>query len=111
MAPALHSFNVHGHEDVADILEFLFHKHGELRKLIIEGCSLGEDSTGLVANIVDLYPDLEGLSLAACQPLTCAVYSFIPRQKKLSELNFSYCQVDYVYVKTLETHVFILGCM
>ena len=85
MTPALHSFNVRAREDVADILEFLFHKHGELRKLIIEGCSLGEDSTGLV----DLYPDLEGLSLAACQPLTCVVYSFIPHLKKLYELNFS----------------------
>ena len=96
MAPALHSRNV-----VADILEFLFRSHNCLRKLILIYCWLGEDSTGLLANIVDLYPDLEGLSLAGCEPLTSAGYSLIPHLKKLSELKVSYYQVNYVYVKTV----------
>jgi hypothetical protein len=59
-------------EDVADILEFLFHKHGDLSKLIIEECPFGEDSAGMFANIVDLYPELEGMSLAYCESLTSA---------------------------------------
>jgi len=56
---------------------------------------------------VALYPDLEVLSLESCHPLTSTGYSLIPRLKKLSELNVSDCEVDYVYVKLLEMHVFI----
>ena len=96
-------------EDVADILEFLNPFHGGLRKLILEYCSLGDDSTGLLANIVALYPDLEVLSLEGCRKLTPALYRLIPRLKKLSELNPLVCVVDYVCVcvKLLETHVCI----
>jgi hypothetical protein len=92
---------------VADILEFLFHIHGDLRKLILEDCYLGEDSTGLLTNIVALYPDLEVLSLGRCYPLTSAAHCLIPHLKKLSELNLSNCEVDYVFIKLLEPHVCI----
>jgi len=51
---------------VADILEILFHIHGDLRKLMLKYCYLGEDGTCLLANIVDLYLDLEVLSLDVC---------------------------------------------
>jgi len=104
VGPALHSFTIQGREDVADILEFPFGSHN-LRKLIVDGSRLGEDSTGLLANIASLYPDLEGLSLEGCSPITSAAYCLIPCLKKLSELNLSYCEVDYVCVKLLETHV------
>jgi len=90
---------------VVDILEFLNHIHGDLRKLIFFYCNLGEDSTGLLTNIVALYPDLEVLSLERCYSLTSAGYCLIPRLKKLSELNLPGCMVDYVYFETLETHV------
>jgi Ran GTPase-activating protein (RanGAP) involved in mRNA processing and transport len=92
---------------VADILQLLNHIHGDLRKLILQDCWLGKDGTGLLANIVTLYPDLEALSLQGCRRLTSDSYRLIPRLKKLSELNLSYCQVHYVYVKLLETHVCI----
>jgi hypothetical protein len=92
---------------VADIMKFLFHIHCDLRKLILKHCCLGEDGNGLLANIVTLYPDLEVLSLQGCRPLTLDGYCLIPRLKKLSELNLSECQVDYVYVKLLEEHVCI----
>ena len=107
MAPALHSLIVHRREDVADIMEFLSHIHGNLRKLILENCYLGKDSTDLLANIVAMYPDLEVLSLEGCRRLKSAGYHFIPRLTKLSELNLSDCMVGYVYVKLLETHVCI----
>jgi len=81
---------------VADILEFLFHKHVDLRKLILKCSWLGEDGTGLLANIVALYPDLEGLSLDDCYRITSAGYCLLPRLKKLSELNLSSCEVDCV---------------
>ena len=97
-APALHSLIIRQRDDVADILQFLFHICGYLRKLILQRCCLGEDSTGLLANIVAFYPDLEVLSLVCCRPLTSAGYCLIPHLKKLSELNLSYCEVDYVYV-------------
>jgi hypothetical protein len=87
---------------VADILEFLNQIPSDLRKLILENCWLGENSTGLLGNIVDVYPDLESLSLGGCYPLTSDDYCLIPRLKKLSELNLSYPEVDYVYVKSLE---------
>ena len=98
-APALHSLTVRERQDVADILEFLFDIHVYLRRLILAHCSLGKDSTGLLANFVALYPDLEVLSLQWCRPLTSAGYCLIPHLKKLSELNLSYCQVHYVCVK------------
>lgn len=106
-APALHSLIIRERDDAAHILEFLFHSHGDLRKLILKFCGLGEDGTGLLANIVALCPDLEVLALEGCRPLTCAGYCLIPHLKKLSELNLSHCEVDYVYVKLLETHVCI----
>jgi len=107
----VHLLIVGERNDVADILEFLFHKHGDLRKLILEHCWLGEDGTGLFANIVDLFPDLEVLSLLDCQKLTPASYSLIPLLKKLSELNLSDYVVGYVYVKPLETRISILEHM
>jgi len=104
---ALHSLIIRQRNDAPRILEFLFRNPGSLRKLIIEHCSLGDDSTGLLANMVALYPDLESLSLESCHPLTSDFYTLIPRLKKLTELNLSYCKVDYVHVKQLETHVCI----
>ena len=90
-----------------DILEFLNPIQGGLRKLILERCSLGDDSTGLLANVVALCTDLEALSLEVCfQP---ARYCPIPHLNKLSELKFFTCEIDYVCVcvKLLETHVCI----
>ena len=105
MAPALHSFIIRDRKDAADILEFHFSINLNLRKLILEYCYLGNDSTGLLANVVALYPDLEVLSLEGSYPLKSAGYSHITHLKKLSELNLSYCQVDYI--KPSETHVYI----
>jgi hypothetical protein len=102
-APALHSLIIRERKDVADILKFHFHARGYLRKLILQGCWRGEDSTGRLGSIVALYPDLEILSLADNRPLTSDDYSLIARLKKLSELKLSYCKV--YYVKLLETRV------
>ena len=99
MAPALHSLIIIDREDVPDILEFLNHTHGELRKLSIKSCSLGEDSTDLLANIVALYPDLEVLSLKYIGRLKSDDCCLIAQLKKLSELNLSILQVDYMYVQ------------
>ena len=88
-------------------MEFLFHGHICPRNLILEHCYLGKDSIGLLANIVDLYPDLDGLSLKDCSGLTFDCYVPISRLKKLSDLDLSECQVDYMYGKLLETHVCI----
>ena len=107
VAPALHSLIVHSRRDAADILKFLFHGCGYLRKLILKYCLLGEDSTDLLGNIVALYPDLEVLSLEGCRALTSDCYSLIAHLKKLSELNLSYTQVDYLYVRPLVPHVCI----
>jgi len=93
--------------DAADILECLFSIRGHLRKLILRCSCLGKNDTGLFANIVALYPDLEVLSLECCDPLSSASYRLIPRLKKLSELNLCLCEVQYVCVKLLETHVCI----
>jgi len=106
-SPALHSLIVRERWDVADILEFLLRNRGYLRKLILKDCLLGENSTGLLANIVALYPDLESLSLEGCIPLTSDGYTLIARLKKLSELNLLYSEVDYMYVTLLETRVCI----
>jgi len=90
---------------VADILKFFNHIHGDLRKLILERCCLGDDGKVFLDNMVDLYPDLEVLSLDDCYPLTNAGYSLIPRLTKLSELYLSGCWVNYVCVELLETRV------
>jgi hypothetical protein len=92
---------------VADILEFMKHKHVDLRRLILQDCWLGEESTGLLANIVALCPDLEVLSLERCNACTSADYRLIPCLKKLSELSLSSYEVHYVCVKVLETHICI----
>ena len=110
-APALHSLIIRQREDAADILEFLFPIRVDLRKLILEYCYLGKDSTGLLANVKALYRDLEGLSLEGCYPLTSAGYGHIAHLKKLSELNLSNSQVDYIYIKPVETHVCIFEHM
>ena len=43
-----------------DILEILFHTHGDLRKLILQYCYLGKDGTGLLANYRGLVPGSGG---------------------------------------------------
>ena len=106
-APALHSLIIRVRRDAADILEFLFHIRGYLRRLILENCYLGKDSTGLLENIVELYPDLEILSLQDCYPHSSAAYSLIPRLKKLSELNLSNSRVNYLYFNLSYTDVSI----
>ena len=83
---------------MADILEYLCHNGGYLKKLDLTLCELGEDSTGLLTNIVTLFPDLEVLIMHGCRPLTSAGYCLIPRLEKLSDLKLLNCQVDYVYV-------------
>ena len=98
-APALHSLTITFRIDVADILEFLNHIHGDLRKLIIECCWSVEDNTGLLLNIVALYPDLEVLSLKYIGRLKSDDCCLIAQLKKLSELNLSILQVDYMYVQ------------
>jgi hypothetical protein len=107
VAPALHSLIISQRDDVVRILGTLFDSHVYLRKLIMKHCKLGEDGTGILSKIVAFYPDLEALSLIYCRPLHSAAYSVIPRLKKLSELNLSYCEVCYVYVKLLKTN----GCI
>ena len=83
---------------MADILKFLNHIHGDLRKLSIEYWWI-EVSTGLLANIVALYPDLEGLSLESTYGLKSDDYCLIAQLKKLSELNLTLHEVDYMYVQ------------
>ena len=100
-APALHSLTIGGRDDVADILEFLNNIHRDLRELIIEHCSFDEDSTGLLANIVALYPDLEGLSLGVTFGLKPDDYCLIAQLKKLSELHLLVYKVDYIYMFNL----------
>jgi hypothetical protein len=106
VAPALHSLIICGREDAVDILGTLLDSHVDLRKLILKYCYLGDDVTGLLTNIIAWYPDLEALSLEHCYPLTSTAYSLISHLKKLCELNLSNRQVNYVYVKLLETHVY-----
>jgi hypothetical protein len=107
VAPALHSLIISGRKDAAHVVEILFDRHVDLRKLILKNCNLGKNVIGLLDNIVALYPDLEGLSLEGCYPLPSAGYCLIARLKKLSELNLSYCKVHCVYVKLLQTDVCI----
>jgi len=92
---------------VSHILQFLTHTHGDLKKLNLKYCSLGEDCTAFFANVVELYPDLEVLSLEDCAPLSSAGYRLIPQLKKLSELKLSNIQLHFMYVKLLETRVCI----
>jgi hypothetical protein len=107
VAPALRSFIIHKRKDAADILEFLFSIHVNLRELTLAFCYLGKDSTSLLANVKDRYPDLEVLSLEGSCRLTSDGYDLIPHLKKLSELKLPVCKVDYIYMKPLETHVCI----
>ena len=104
MAPALRSLVIRQRDDVADILEFLFHKRGDLRKQILKCRWLGDNGSGLLANIVSLYPGLEFLSLEGCNPLTTTSYCLLLHVKKLCELKVSNCEVYYACVKMLETH-------
>jgi len=111
VAPALHSLTIRDRKDAAHILELLLNIRG-LRKLRIhQYCCLGEDITGLFANIIALYPDLDVLSLTGYHQLTSAGYHLIPRLKELSELKLSCCQVHYVRVKLLDTHIYICEYM
>jgi hypothetical protein len=107
VAPALHSLIICEREDVVRIVEILVDKHVDLRKLILKRCDLGKHGTSILANITASYPDLEVLSLEGCYPLTSADYCLISRLKKLCELKLSHCQVYYMYVKLLQTHVCI----
>jgi hypothetical protein len=84
---------------VADILKFLNHIHCDLRKLSVEYWEIAEVSTGLLVNIVALYPDLEDLSLGKSFLHNPDDYCLISRLKKLSELNLSMYKVDYMYVQ------------
>ena len=104
VAPLLHSLVIRERNDVAEIVQFLDHNYINLKKLILGKCLLGEDGPGLFANIVKLCPHLEVLSLKECHPTISTGYCLIPCLKKLSELNLSHCQVDYVCVM-LETHM------
>jgi len=111
VAPALHSITIRDRIDAAHILELLLNIRG-LRKLRVhQGFRLYEDITGLFANIVALYPDLEVLSLAGYHQLKSAGYNLIPRLKKLSELKLPLCQVYYVRFKLLDTHIYICEYM
>jgi len=103
----MHLLIIRQRKDAVHILKIVFHKHLNIRKLILKGCWLGESSNGLLANIVDLYPDLDGLSLVDRGPLTPASYGLIPRLKKISELELSDWEVNYLCVKLLETHISI----
>jgi hypothetical protein len=103
VAPALHSLIVCQRKDAARILEILFDSHVDIRKLILKRCNLSknrtdvfnllENRTDVLTTFVNLYPDLEVLSLEGCYPITSVGYSVIPRLKKLSELNLKDCEV------------------
>jgi len=73
----------------------------------MKDCYPGGNCTGLIANIIALFPDLEVLSLEGCYTLSSGGYHLIAHLRKLSELNLSYCQVYYTYVKLSETCVCI----
>jgi hypothetical protein len=107
VAPALYSLIIRQRTDAARILGILFDSDVDLRKLILERCKLGEDSTGILTKIVSRYPELEALSLEWCDSLHSAAYYLIPQLKKLSELVLTGIEVRYVCVKLLETDVCI----
>jgi hypothetical protein len=92
-APALHSLIIRWRFSVEDILKFLFHIRGNLRKLTFQFYRFGENSTDILANTVELHPDLESLSLERCKFNSPASYLHITGLKKLCELNLSYCEV------------------
>jgi hypothetical protein len=104
-APALHSLSIFERQDAVNILKFFFRKNVDLRELIVESCRLGEESTDLLNNIVDLYPDLEVLSLEHCYPIHHDGYCHISRLEKLSELKLFNIKVHYVCVKLLQSSV------
>ena len=106
-APVLNSFIVNKRNDAAQLLELLFDSCEGIKKLMLRFCGLGEDSTGLLANIVTFYPDLEELVLEGCAPLTFTGYSLIPRLKKLCSLNISYCKVCNVNAHFIEIDVIL----
>jgi hypothetical protein len=89
---------------VVRILGILFDNQVNLRKLIVNYCNLGENGSDILANIVALNPELKVLSLEGCGPITSAVYSLIPRLKKLTELNLSYCEVEYIHIHMLNCY-------
>jgi hypothetical protein len=101
VAPALHSLIILWRDDAVHILRTLFNSHDDLRKLILNDCNLGVNSTGILLDIVLLYPDLEALSLACCRSITSDALFLIPCLKKLCELNLSFLHVSYLYVKLL----------
>jgi Ran GTPase-activating protein (RanGAP) involved in mRNA processing and transport len=96
VAPSQHSLIIDRRDDAERILGTLFDRHIDLRKLILRYCTVHEDGTGILSNIVAFYPDLEVLTLQGCSKITSAGYSVIPRLKKLIELNLSNCQVNYM---------------
>ena len=95
-APALQSLIIRKREDAAHILEVLFHKPRDLRKLTLKHCWLGDDGTRLLANIVEFYPAVEALTLADSRQLTRVSYALIPRLKKISELHLTDYEVHYM---------------
>jgi hypothetical protein len=105
VAPALHSLTIRGRKDAAHILGIVFDGHVDLRKLILEKCNLGEDSTGILTKMVTLYPELQMLSLEGCSRITSDGYRLITQLTKLSELKLLDCEVRWVGVTLLETDV------
>ena len=85
------------------ILEFLNHIR-DLRKLNIHRCYLDDNGYDLLPTIVDLFPDLEALSLTQCGLLPSDGYCLIGHLKKLVELDLSYSDVHYEYFKPLEDY-------
>jgi hypothetical protein len=110
-APALHSLIIYNRQDAEDILNFFFCKNVDLRKLIVNNCQLGEESTDLLNNIVKFCPDLEVLTLVRCHPIHHDGYCHISHLKKLSELFLGYIEVHYVCVKLLQSFVCIWELM
>jgi hypothetical protein len=98
VAPALHSLNICYRDDAVRILKIPFDSHVDIKKLILKRCDRGKDSDDILTTIVDLYPDLEALSLKECNGIDGL--SLIPRLKKLSELNLAYCGYENVCSRT-----------
>jgi hypothetical protein len=110
-APALHSLIIRQRTDAARILEFLNHKHVDVRKLFLEHCSFTQYGIDVIDNIIALYPNLESLSLEGCCSCSSCSYTVIPHLKNLYEPNLSNRQVHYVCVKSLETRVWLCAHM
>jgi hypothetical protein len=111
VAPALHSLIIRKRQDASHIMEILFDRLVDLRKLTLKNCDLNEFCTSILTEIVALYPELEALALVGCCPLRSYEYSVIPYLKKLSELELSFNLVNYDYVKPLQTDVCICEYM